>query len=99
MKETHRGVQAYVCILQFVLTGFKAHIPPGVFGRMGADNVIVFALGALHTFFSPTKLLSFEITSAYSLNGTPNVLHSDEKSIWNIGRIICVMCTFHLHWT
>ena len=28
--------------------------------------------------------------------GTRNLPHSDKKFIWNIGRIICVMCTFHL---
>ena len=24
--------------------------------------------------------------------------HSNEKSIWNMGRIICGMCTFQLRW-
>ena len=68
------------------------------FGRVGADNAIHFALVTFQIIFSPIKILYFKNTFAYSSNKTPNATHSDEKSLWNIGRIICVMCTFHLRW-
>ena len=36
------------------------------FCRVGADNAIIFAIGAFQTFLSPTKLLLFKVTFAHS---------------------------------
>ena len=67
-------------------------------GRVGTDNAIYFALGTFQRFFSPIRIYNFFFNFAYSLNMTPDLSLCDEKSMWNIGRTICVGCTFHLRW-
>ena len=60
---------------------------------VGTDNAIHFTLVTFQIFLSLMKIPFFQKTLLYSLNKTHNVSRSVEKSIWNIGRIICVMCT------
>ena len=55
-----------------------------LFCRVGADNVIHFALGTVQIVFNPKM---------HSISKFPQSLeteHLEIKSIWNIGRVICV---------
>ena len=70
----------------------KAHIP---------QDIILVALGQItpyvcpgnfQIFFLPIQIAFFKIN--FALNRTQNLPYSDEKPIWNIGRIIFVRCTF-----
>ena len=61
--------------------------------RVGVDNAIYFVLKPFQISFSPKHVLNKPLTR------TPNVPPLKIKSMWNIGRTICVTCTFHLRWT
>ena len=59
------------------MRGVKPIFDEAVSGRVGADYVIIFAVGTFQTFFSTNKITTFLKTGCITINNTPNLHHLD----------------------
>ena len=70
------------------------------FGRVRAGNAMYFALGTFQIFFSQTKRVIFLKSMCRFIKQNPKFMFLILSKIpCRIGTIICVTCTFHLHWS